>query len=85
MEISKENIMPETKFNLTPELFDLLGNYKLYGFNDMSAMVKAALMRFKEELELRNIRESAELYTEVYKESSELHELTEAAVQGWPE
>ena len=85
MEISKENIMPETKFNLTPELFDLLGNYKLYGFNDMSAMVKAALMRFKEELELRNIRESAELYTEVYKENNELHELTEAAVQGWPE
>lgn len=77
--------MPETKFNLTPELFDLLGNYKLYGFNDMSAMVKAALTKFKEELELRNIRESADLYAEVYRESSELHELTETAVQGWPE
>lgn len=77
--------MPETKFNLTPDLFELLCNYKLYGFNDMSAMVKAALMRFKEELELRNIRESAELYAEVYKENSELHELTEAAAQGWPE
>ncbi len=51
----------------------------------MSAMVKAALTRFKEELELRNIRESAELYAEVYNESSELHELTETAVQGWPE
>ena len=77
--------MPEAKFNLTSDLFELLGNYKLYGFNDMSAMVKAALTRFKEEFELRNIRESAELYAEVYKESSELHELTETAVQGWPE
>ncbi len=77
--------MPETRFNITPELFELLDNYKLYGFNDMSAMVRAALIRFKEELELRNIRESAELYADVYKENSELHELTETAIQEWPE
>ena len=77
--------MQEARFNLTPELFELLGNYKLYGFNDMSAMVRAALTKFREELDLRNLRQSAELYAEIYKESSELHELTEAAAQEWPE
>jgi len=77
--------MQQAKFNLTPELFELLCNYKIYGFNDKSSMVRTALIKLKEELEVKNMRESAELYAEVYREESELHELAETALQKWPE
>ena len=52
---------------------------------DSSAMVRAALARFKHELELKNLNESAALYTELYEGDSELQELTEMALDGWPE
>ncbi len=77
--------MQQAKFDLTPEVFELLCNYKLYGFNDESSMVRTALIRLKEDFELKNLRQSAELYAEVYEEDSELHELTETALQEWPE
>lgn len=77
--------MQQVKCNLTPEVFELLCNYKLYGFTDRSSMVRTALIRLRDELKLANLRQSAELYAEVYEEDSELHELTETAIQEWPE
>ncbi len=77
--------MQQVKCNLTSEVFELLCNYKLYGFTDRSSMVRTALIRLKDELELVNLRQSAELYAEVYEEDRELHELTETAIQEWPE
>ncbi|MBF0395650.1 MAG: hypothetical protein HQK78_02670 [Desulfobacterales bacterium] len=77
--------MQHARFNLTSQIIEFLCNYKLYGFNDKSSMVRAALLRLKEELELKNIRQSAELYAEIYEEDSDLHELTESAVAEWPE
>lgn len=74
--------MQQAEFNLTPELYDFLGNYEFYGFQDKNAMLKAALDRLKEELELKT---SAELYAEIYEKDVELRALTEAALQEWPE
>ena len=66
-------------------LIGFLSNYKFYGFKDKSSMVRAALLRLKEEFELKTLRQSANLYAEIYEEESDLQELTEAAVVGWPE
>lgn len=38
-----------------------------------------------QELELQNLKQSAALYAEVYEEDDELRELTEAALEGWPD
>jgi hypothetical protein len=77
--------MQQAKFSLTLSLMEFLNNYKFYGFKDKSSMVRAALLRLKEELELQSLKQSAKWYTEVYEEDDELHDLTEAAVAGWPE
>jgi len=39
----------------------------------------------KEELELQSLEQSATLYAEIYEEDNELQELTEAALEDWPE
>ena len=77
--------MQQAKFSLTLPLMEFLNNYKFYGFKDKSSMVRAALLRLKEELELQSLKQSANLYAEVYEEDVELQDLTEAAVAGWPE
>lgn len=77
--------MQQAKFSLTPPLVDFLGGYKRYGFKDKSSMVRAALLQLQEELELARLKQSADLYAEVYTEDSDLQELTETAVLTWPE
>lgn len=77
--------MQQAKFSLTQTLIDFLGNYKFYGFKDKSSMVRTALLRLKEELELQSLKQSATLYAEIYEEETELQEITEAAITDWPE
>jgi hypothetical protein len=77
--------MQHANFSLTLSLIEFLNNYKFYGFKDKSSMVRAALLRLKEELELQSLKQSANLYAEVYEEDAELQDLTEVAVAGWPE
>jgi len=36
-------------------------------------------------MELENLRKSAEVYSEIYSEDNDLKELTETAINGWPE
>ena len=48
-------------------------------------MVQAALLRLKEEIERKELRESAEIYAAIDEEDADLQELTESAIEGWPE
>jgi hypothetical protein len=48
-------------------------------------MLRVAIDQFKKNLELEQLRQSANLYAEVYSEDDDLKELTEAASDGWPE
>ncbi len=77
--------MQQAKFSLTPPLVEFLGDYRTYGFKDKSTMVRVALQRLQEELELQSLKQSANLYAEVYEKDEELQALTESAVQEWPE
>lgn len=81
----KGGYMQQTKVSLSEPLEEFLGHYKQYGFKDRSAMVRAALMLMKQELEQHQLRESAALYAEVYAEDAELRALTASATAGWPE
>ncbi len=76
--------MRQAKFSVQESQADFLCNYKQYGFKDKSSMVREALNRLKEELELRSLRQSADLYAEIYADDHELKELTESAISGWP-
>ncbi len=77
--------MQQAKFSCQEDQLEFLSNYRDYGFKDKSAMVRASLMLLRDNLESQQLRESANLYAEVYLDDSELKTLTDSAVQGWPE
>ena len=76
--------MQQINFTIYEPQVNFLKNYQVYGFQNQSSMVRAALNRLQEELELQNLRESADLYAEIYDDDAELQELTETAISGWP-
>jgi Arc/MetJ-type ribon-helix-helix transcriptional regulator len=77
--------MQQAKISIKDEQVKFLENHKLYGYKDKSSMVREALKCLKEEVERKTLRQSADLYAEIYKNDSELKELTESAISGWPE
>jgi hypothetical protein len=77
--------MRQTKFSCKEDEVEFLRNYKEYGFKDKSAMVRESLNLLREKLESQRLRESAELYAEIYSEDSKLKALTDAALEEWPE
>lgn len=62
-----------------------LNQCKAYGFQDKSALVRAALDQLCETLTQQDLQESAALYAEVYDEDEETQELTDTALSEWPE
>jgi Arc/MetJ-type ribon-helix-helix transcriptional regulator len=71
-------------FSLDESDIQFLDRHQNYGFKDSSELVRTALQRFQLELEAQTLRESAELYAEIYAEEQDLQELTESALQEWP-
>ena len=77
--------MQQAKFSLSPPLIEFVSDYQRHGFKDKSSMVRAALMRLKEEINRQSLEQSADLYAEVYSEDADLRDLTDVAVVGWPD
>jgi hypothetical protein len=77
--------MLQAKFSLKETQASFLSRYKDYGFKDRSTMLRAAIDQFKKNLEIEHLKQSADLYAEVYSEDDDLKELTETALDGWPE
>ncbi len=77
--------MLQAKFSVEEAQARFLNNYKEYGFKDKSSMLRAAISHFKKEFELKRLKESADLYSEIYSKDMDLKELTETAATGWPE
>ena len=77
--------MLQAKFSVKETQARFLNNYKSYGFKDKSSMLRAAIDNFKKEMEIERLKQSADLYSEIYFEDDELKELTETAITGWPE
>jgi len=77
--------MLQTKFSVKESQARFLSRYKEFGFKDKSSMLRAAIDELKKELELEQLKRSADLYSELYSEDDDLKELTETAISGWPE
>jgi len=75
--------MIEQKFNLEKPQIEFLKNHQEYGFKNADEVVRTALQKLQ--LELESLEESAQLYAETYNQDPELQELTESALEGWPE
>jgi len=77
--------MLQTKITLDETNLAFLSNYQRLGFRNRSALVRAALDQMQANMERQRLEASAVLYAEVYRTDSELQQLTEAALVGWPE
>jgi uncharacterized tellurite resistance protein B-like protein len=77
--------MLQAKFSVKESQAQFLSKYKKYGFKDKSAMLRAAIDQLKRELELEHLKQSADLYSEIYSADDDLQKLTETAISGWPE
>jgi Arc/MetJ-type ribon-helix-helix transcriptional regulator len=77
--------MTQVKFSVTESHIHFLDDHSRFGFKDKSSMVRTALDELKKKLETQELIESAELCNQIYTEESELSDLTESALQDWPE
>jgi len=77
--------MLQAKFSVKESQAQFLSRYKDYGFKDKSTMLRVAIDQLKKNLEFEQLKQSADLYAEVYSEDNDLKELTETALDGWPE
>jgi len=76
--------MVQAKFTLEESQLYFLNLFQRYGFKDKSAVVRIALDRLRHELELEELRQSADLYADLYATDSDAQALTAAALGGWP-
>ncbi len=77
--------MPQAKLTLTDEQAEFLNGFAALGYPDKSSLVREAIDRFRSDMAQQRLRESADLYAEVYAEDDDLRQLTNQAVEGWPE
>ena len=77
--------MLQAKFSVKESQAQFLSKYKEYGFKDKSTMLRVAINQFKKHLELEQLKQSADLYAEDYSEDNDLKNLTETALDEWPE
>jgi hypothetical protein len=66
---------------LTTEQSQILATYKELGFSNESELLNYAIMLFQKETQKRNeLRLSADLYSEIYSNDTDLQDLTETAL-----
>jgi Arc/MetJ-type ribon-helix-helix transcriptional regulator len=76
--------MIQAKFSLKESQIQFIEQCNRYGFKDKSDVVRTAIDRLFTELTQQRLRESADLYADVYEEDDETQEWTDAAASEWP-
>jgi metal-responsive CopG/Arc/MetJ family transcriptional regulator len=76
--------MQQTKISFDENHIKFLNKYQEFGFKDRSSLVRSAIEDFIKSVEKRKLAKSAKLYAEIYNEDSELRDLTNSAIEGWP-
>ncbi len=77
--------MKQVKFSVAEPQIEFIKQYSRFGFKDKSSMIRAALEELRKKFEYQSLKESAELYAEVYQEDVDIQELTDSATTEWPE
>jgi hypothetical protein len=76
-------VMKEQTFELDESQIKFLQSCQKYGFKDANEVVRIAIKRLELALEAERLEESAALYAEIYKEDTDLQELTELGLEEW--
>ncbi|MCF6268498.1 MAG: hypothetical protein L3J41_02170 [Melioribacteraceae bacterium] len=76
--------MQQAKISFDENQINFLNMYRELGFKDKSSLVRSAIQEYIRSVEKQKLIKSAKLYAEMYKEDSELQDLTNSAIEGWP-
>lgn len=76
--------MQQAKISFDENHIKILNKYQEFGFKDKSSLVRSAIDEFIKSVEKQKLAMSAKLYAEIYKEDSELRDLTNSAIGDWP-
>lgn len=76
--------MQQAKISFDENHIIILNKYQELGFKDKSSLVRSAIDDFIKSVEKQKLAKSAKLYAEIYKEDSELRDLTNSAIEDWP-
>lgn len=76
--------MQQAKISLDENHIKILNKYQELGFKDKSSLVRSAIDDFIKSIEKQKLAKSAKLYAEIYKEDSDLRDLTNSAIEDWP-
>jgi metal-responsive CopG/Arc/MetJ family transcriptional regulator len=76
--------MQQAKISFDEKHIKILNKYQELGFKDKSSLVRSAIDDFIKSVEKQKLAKSAKLYAEIYKEDSELRDLTNSAIEDWP-
>lgn len=76
--------MQQAKISFDEIHIKILNKYQEFGFKDKSSLVRSAIDDFIKSVEKQKLAKSAKLYAEIYKEDSELRDLTNSAIENWP-
>ncbi len=77
--------MPQVKVTLEGKAISFIDNHQKYGYSSRTELVRDAITRLQQELEQKELEESARIYQEIYEEDIELQELTDGAATEWLE
>jgi len=77
--------MVQTKICISDEQNLFINKFKSFGFKNKSLMFRNALDLLMKEFKNNQLKKSADLYAEIYSSDPELKELTESALNDWPE
>ncbi len=77
--------MIQTKISFDEEHISFLNTYEKLGFKDKSSLVRTAIDEYIKSVRRDELARSAKMYAKLYQEDSEMQELTESALEEWPE
>jgi len=77
--------MPQVKISVNEKQLNILNKHQSYGFKDKSSLIRKAIDYYIYQLEIIKLKKSADLYSEIYNNDTDLQELTKSALSEWPE
>lgn len=76
--------MQQAKISFDEDQILFINKYEELGFKDKSSLVRSAIKEYIRLTDRKKLIESARLYAEIYREDSDLQNLTNSAIEDWP-
>ncbi|MEW6507902.1 MAG: hypothetical protein AB1432_09180 [Bacteroidota bacterium] len=77
--------MEQIKISIKKEHHEFISHYSKYGFKDKSELVRKAIDKLKEEIELEKLKSSAQILNSIYSKEKSNKEWIDDSIKEWPD